>query len=240
MVQKILSAMDSDQVNSVNDTVEAGQVLDVIEETFYEMLGRREWKFLEKTRQLESVSDTSKPNVLKVPYYVSKVEEFRYKITDSDDTREKWRTIKKLDPVDFLEKVQARDSSASNILEVENYDSVPMYILNDAAPSYWTTFDDEYIWTDSYDASVDDTLQQSKSAIRCLEEAQFSGGDTTIQSIPAAAFNYLLEEAKSTCFVNLKQVSNVKAEAAARRLWIRLREQHDRVNNKREYVNYGR
>ena len=37
MTQNILSAMDSDAVNSIGDTVESLQVADVIVETYYEL-----------------------------------------------------------------------------------------------------------------------------------------------------------------------------------------------------------
>ena len=37
MTQKILSSMDSDDVNSISDTEESLQVVDIIEDTYHDM-----------------------------------------------------------------------------------------------------------------------------------------------------------------------------------------------------------
>ena len=74
IVQSIMSDMDTDNVNSINDTIEALQVAQIVKDTFYELISRRDWPHLNKLFVLNSVSVTARPNYLKLPDGVYELE----------------------------------------------------------------------------------------------------------------------------------------------------------------------
>jgi len=61
MTQNILSAMDSDPVSSIDETVESVQVADLVKEAFFEIISQRDWPFLFQLVQLTGLGDTSNP-----------------------------------------------------------------------------------------------------------------------------------------------------------------------------------
>jgi hypothetical protein len=108
------------------------------------------------------------------------------------------------------------------------------------SPSFWTSFDDDYIVCDSYDAQVDDTLQSSKTQVLAYMEPLWVHNDTAVPDLPSEAFPALLEEAKSTAFLVLKQMANQKAEAKAQRQQRWLSRKAWRTHGGVRYENYGR
>lgn len=46
IVQDVLSDMDSDEVNSINDSIEALQVAAIAKSTFYNIIDGRDWPHL--------------------------------------------------------------------------------------------------------------------------------------------------------------------------------------------------
>src|SRR6476620_2681773 len=101
MVQNIASAIESDEISSISDTTESLQIAEVIKETFYEQFNNI---FVHEFRglvTLEDVNDLTRPNYLKVPANVSKIEWIRYKDFRNSD---KFTEVSYLDPEDFLDR----------------------------------------------------------------------------------------------------------------------------------------
>ncbi len=67
MVQDILNDMDSDEVDSINDTVEAQQVAQIINTTYNEIIDGKEWPHLNTLVQLEASGTTTKPTHMRMP-----------------------------------------------------------------------------------------------------------------------------------------------------------------------------
>ena len=55
MVQDIMSDMDSDEVNSINDSQEATQVAQIIKSTYYNIIDGRDMPFLYELFQLQPI-----------------------------------------------------------------------------------------------------------------------------------------------------------------------------------------
>ena len=53
IVQDVLNDIDSDNVNSIRDTVESEQVAAIVKSCYFEMIGNRNWPHLKKLFQLE-------------------------------------------------------------------------------------------------------------------------------------------------------------------------------------------
>lgn len=243
MVQNILSDMDSDEVNSISDTVESSQVATIIETTYYDLISNKTIPEHLTLVQFEALADSTKPNYLQYPATATQIEWFKYDCRDSvSDTKINYQTIQYLDPTEFIEFVNNRDSSDSNVSTITDLSGIKLLIKKNENPSYWTSFDDEYIICDSYDSSIENTLQKSKTQGYAKLEPTFSLTDNFIPDIDIDLFPLLLSTAKSIAFLTLKQQSNPAANAASRNHLVRHQNNRHRLNaaNKVYYPTYGR
>lgn len=239
MVQDIMSDSDSDLVNSIDDTPESQQVAQIIKTAFYDIINTKNWPHLRQLSQLDSGS-TAQPTHCKLPTRVKELKEVRYDIAKATDTRKRYQSMEYLYPDEFLDRVNALDTSNANVSEVVDNSGVTLAIKNDTAPQYWTSFDDEYIVFDSYDSAVDTTIQNSKTAIIIIREPTWTHTDNAIPDLPSEAFSLLLAEAKSRAFLALSQEPNEKAEQQARRSRIWLSRKGYEAKGGVRYPNYGR
>lgn len=240
MTQSILSDMNSDEVNSVTDTVEALQVTQIIKDTFYEIITEGEWPHLKTLMQLTASADAGKPTHMRMPENVQKVVSIRYNKRSVTDTKDEYAQVEYKEPDDFLEHIMKRLSSESTVDTITDYSGVPLLIENDLAPTYWTSFDNEWIVFDSYDSGVDTTLQSNKTQCVALREPTFTVSDTFVPDLPAVAFPYLLSEAKSAAFLALKNTANQKEEQRASRQRRRMSQERWRVGGGITFPDYGR
>lgn len=211
IVQDILSDMDSDEVNSINDTVESLQVARVVRSTFDNVITGREYPHKNTLLKLQASLDVTKPTHMKLPENVIELLSLNYNKKKLSDTKEKYSKITYVSPDEFILKTNYRDSSADNVLVVEEAD-VDLFILTDTAPSFFTSFDDEWLVFDSYDSLVDSTLQESKTQCFGKVQPEFLMEDDFIPDLPIQLFPYFINEAKSTAFLVVKQMPNQKAE----------------------------
>jgi hypothetical protein len=235
MVQNILNDMDSDEVNSISDTVEAQQVANIIKTCYMEMISNRNWPHLRKLVQLESLSDLDKPNYLRIPKGMKELIFFKY---DADIT--KMVEVKYKQPDDFLRYTSLRNSNMDVVEEIVDFSGSKLLIKNNSAPAYWTSFDDTHIVTDAYNKQAEDTLQASKTQCLAYMEPKWVHSDDAIPNLPEEAFAALEEEAKSTAFLALKQMANQKAEMKAARQNRWLSRKAWRANGGVQYESYGR
>lgn len=226
MTQNILSAMDSDDINDLGDTTESLQVAEVIKETYYAMIAGKDYPFLKTYTTLTALGDTSNPTKMRFPTTVDKVYWIKYNKAD----------VTWMDPKDFQDLLDNREEQ-SGIINSSGY------ILN-RYPSYWTTFDDDYIYFDSIDTDDESTLQASNSAAYMLTIPTWTLSNTFTPTLPDKMFPILLADAKGTCFLNFKQTVNAKEERKAKTLTSRMQNEAHR-NDKQEAksnrtINYGR
>lgn len=240
MVQDILNDLDGDAVNSINDTVEAQQVAQIIKTTFYNILDGKDFPHKKLMFQLEASGNVARPNYMVVPETIEQVELVKYNTRKTTDTKDIYLEMKYLVPQDFLTLVDSQNSAATNILVVTDFSGIPLNIRTDKAPQYYTSFDDVHIVFDSYDSTVDVTLQQSKSSCQGKKNIVFTLTDTAIPDLPIQMFSYLLNEAKSTAFLVLKQAPNAKAEQHSISQRRRMSQEAWKVQNGITYPDYGR
>ena len=241
ITQDILNSMDSDEVNSVNDTIEAQQVAQIVKTTYYNIIDGREWPHLKKLFRLNHSGNITKMTQMILPEEVTKVEWVKYNKRKLADTKDVYEDVKYLEPMDFISYCNARNSSESYIESVtDNNSSVAFLIRNDVAPSYYTSFDDEYVYFDSYDKDVDTTLQSTKTQAYGVYRPSFSLVDTYVPDLPVHAFSYLLAEAKATAFIDLKQTQNIKAEQNSISQRRRMSQEKWRTNGGIKFPDYGR
>jgi hypothetical protein len=226
LTQDILNEMDSDDVNSINDTVEAQQVAKIIRTSYFEIITAKYHKHFDRIRGLASSGDSAKPNYMVLPSDAAYVDWIKY--NDKD--------VKYSTPEEFLDR---QYSYNANTTTVTDYDGFTYKVKTDRDPEYYTSFDETRIAFNSYKSSVDSILQESKCKAKLYIEPAFTISDTFIPDMPIQMFPQLLAEAKSTAFAHIKQMPSSKAEQRATRQRRRLSTQ-GRVNNGIKFPDYGR
>jgi len=226
MTQNILSALDSDPVGSIDETVESVQVAELIKEAYFELVSQRDWPFLFVLGNLDGLGDVNNPTKMKIPDTYNKIKWIKYNKQE----------VTYADPETFHTIISQRVTQAGVI-------NSNGYVINQD-PQYWTSYDDTYIIFDGYKQSTEVALQSSKAVVYGTQQAAWSHIDTFIPNIPEKFFPTLLAEAKSQAFVNLKQQNNVREERKATRGRMTMRNDSWRnENGEAKYnnkVSYGR
>lgn len=238
IVQDILNSLDSDEVNSINDTLESLQIAQIVKTTYYNIIDGKDWPQLYQLYQLTGLGNTNKPTHMAIPSDVVDVDWVRYNVRTSTDTKDRFTKIDYISPEEFIDLVNARDSSATNVQQVT--DVVTLNIIDDKAPQYWTSFDNDYIVFDSFDSDVDTTLQESKTQCYGKRHPTFSLTDAFVPDLPVQAFSYLLAEAKSTAFIELRQSPNSKAEQHSISQRRKMSQESWKAGGGVKYPNFGR
>jgi hypothetical protein len=233
MVQNIASALETDEISSISDTTESLQIAEVIKETFYEQFNNIVIPEFRGLITLDDVNDLTRPNYLKVPANVSKIDWIRYKDFRNSD---KFTEVTYIDPEDFIDTQLQYSSTSNNVFLTQDPSGVSYYVTNNGRPQFYTMFDDEYLVFNRFDADSEDTLQSSNTIVFGSKVEEFELEDDYIPPIDGNLFPLLLAEAKSTCFINLKQISSSKEEQRARRQRIRM--QNDQFKDRKAQRSY--
>lgn len=236
IVQSILSDMDSEAVNSISDSVEAQQIASVVEDTYYNIIAARDIPEHHQLIKLTSLSSALRPTHFKYPDNTKEITNLWYNVDTSGGVN--YKEIKYVTPLEFL---QAQNYSATNSIYVTDMNAgTSLVILNDRMPSFYTSFDDLHIIMDSYDASVEAILQESKSRAYGSVYPTFSQTDDHIPDLDDTLRPYLLAEAKSVCFSLFKSGADQKVEQSARRLKSFVQNDMYRTKQPNKRNTYGR
>lgn len=240
MVQDILSDMNSDQVNSISDTVEADQVARIIRSTFYNLYNDRMWPHTASLLKLVSLADNSRPTHMKLADDVEEISWIKYDKRKAAGDPIKYADVAYMEPSEFLSLVMSRDASKSNAQTVIDIHGTPIIVLTDSAPTFWTMFDDEHLVFDSFDMAMDSVLQEGKTQVFGFREPAFLLKDTFVPDIPMKLFPYFLSECKSTASLKVKELFSQKDEQNSNRQkgWLSRRKRHGK--NGIKYPDYGR
>ena len=232
IVQSILNDMDSEEVNSINDTVEAQQIASVVEDTYFNMIAAREIPEHKKLMSLTSLSNISKPTHFKYPSNTKNLERLEYNVGAADE--KKFRVIEFVEPMVFLDRMDETGQLVSSI------DGIDIFVQNDRQPSYYTSFDDEHIVMNSFDFSVETLLSASKVRAVGSTYPTFSQVDGFEPDLDNTLMPYFLAEAKSACFSLFKGGPDPKVEQAARRLKSFVQNDMYKTTRSNKKPNYGR
>lgn len=240
IVKDILNDMDSDEVNSISDTVESMQVAQIVKSCYLEMMSNRDWPHLRILGQANHSGTPEKPTHLKLPENVKELVFFRYDKSNNESGKIDYKDIIYKHPDDFLRLVSSVNPATPNVKVVQDFSGVSLVIKTNRAPLYWTSFDDQYIVCDSYDSGVDDALKKAKTQCLMYLMPGWEMLDDHVPFLPAEAFSALIEEAKSTSFLALKQMANEKAEQKATRQQRWLSRKSWQAKGGVRYDDYGR
>jgi len=240
MTQEIQSDLDLDEIESIDDTMESEQIVVILKSTYYAMMSNRDWPHLRRSIQIEPYSDVTKPTHMKIQDEIKELCFLNYNKANATDTRKKYSEVKYLQPDEFIHKTNQNDSSQANVTEVVDPGGIDLFVRNDTAPTYYTSFDDSTLIFDSYDSAVDSSLQESKVQAQAYVVPAWSSADDFIPDLPDDAFTALVEESKSKASLRLRQVADQKAEQESGRQNKWLARKARRVAGGIQYPNWGR
>ena len=244
MVQEILSDMDSDEVESITDTTEATQVAHIVKETFFHIVSQMSLPEHKGLFQLTDPDSSSEPVKMTLPTNVLLTDWIKYDVRLDGETSSNFQIMKFMEFIDFMEMSHGMNADSS-IYDIMTIDGFEFKFKNDAAPSFWTTNDDNAVYFDAYDSDIDTTgLVSTKTYCYGLLKPTFTLSDSFTPPIDAIQFNYFLNEAKSAAFSKLKQMQDPISERRARTGKIRSIKTREglpvNVPAYSRYPNYGR
>ena len=237
MVQDLLSDMDGEPVNSLSDSLEADQYATVLESVFYDIIATREVPEHESLIKLTAISDNAFPTHFRYPDNVTDVSTVWYD-TSSDGTFE-YKEIKWCDPKVFLRRTDGIGSDFTSVKDKEG--GTNLRIVNNAMPSFYTSFDDYHIVMNSHDSAIDSTLQASK--VRAFARTFPIFNRTTdgfIPDIDDEYFPHLISEARSRIMDQFKGGVSSKIEQVASRNKVYIQNDKHRTTRLNKWSNYGR
>lgn len=219
-VQDILSSMDSDEVNSIGDTVESMQVATIVKNCYEEIIAHIELPEEYTLFHLDPSNNADKPVEMHIPSNISNIEWIKYDKITTDLNYQQLIQIQYLPKEDFLVLVNSYNEANTNVLkytlETEG-GNFELLCLNDKHPNYFTTFDNNTVVFNSYDNTMDTTLQSVKTLCYGKKNFDFQMSDNYIPFNEKRYEPLLFNASKAQAFADLKQISNMKAEAAEKR-----------------------
>lgn len=186
VVQSYLNRVSDFYVDSIFNSESAQQAAQIAEEVFYSLSQKlRDWEWTTKVGTLDSVADVTKPNYLKIPDNVQRLQTCTmYYNNTTNDLSADYRRVKYLEPEMFLFKMSQRSEKYEYAEVVEDFGGSKFVIYNNTYPKWWTSFDGVYVVFDSYNSEFENTLQESKSQVVYTEEPVFLQQDNFVIPLP--------------------------------------------------------
>lgn len=234
-VQLILSAMDSDAVNSINDTIESQQVALLLKSVYYDCASDIQLIENKGLFQLAASGDSGLPVYMTIPQGVTKVETIRYDCYDPDVDQTTNANYRMLEPVDFdcfVDRMTNYHNETTDVQQMSfEMDGQTFNIMyrTDTHPHCFTTINNRIVLFDSVLLSLDTTLQASKTMCTGYTYPDFLMEDTFTPNLDPTQFSYYINKAKVRAFAELKQTQNSEAAGEARRQKVMVQKRKDRT-----------
>jgi hypothetical protein len=230
-VQEILSALDSDEVNSITDTVESHQVALIFKSVYYDLFNELNLGEHEITFGLVPSADPTKPVLATLPETVTKVSWIKYDCRETGDTTPDYNVITFMPFDDFVSMQEGlRDDTEMDSMVVDGLNNTfTLLYKTDKHPEWYTFYDNNVVLFDSLDIDIDSTLQQSK--FLCLGHAypDFDLDDSFVPDLDPSQFRHYIHKSKERAFAELKQIENKNASLEARRQKIVTQKRKNRI-----------
>ena len=248
LVQNILSAMNSDEVNNWNDSVESRQVAQVIRDTYYEIVARADLPEHYRFFSLDDSLDTSKPVLLYKPANVARMEWLDYNISHvgapfppSLGPPVEYRRMKFYDIDTFFSRSDGLNEFDDDV-DAMVIDNKTFKYYNNRPPTSYTVVQDAQVIFDSFDNTVETTLHATKVRAYGRIIPVYTFSNTFVPDIDDDHFIILLNEAKDRAFQEIKQTANPKSQLEARRGWRTLQrtKEFKRPHALDQFADYGR
>lgn len=223
IVQQILSSMDSDSVNSINDTIESQQVALLLKGVYYDCASDINLLENKGLIKLAASGDSGLPVYMTLPSEATKIESIRYNHYDPDvdtTTNANYQMLTPLDFDDFIDMMTSYHNETADVAEMSfefNGQTFSIMYRTDKHPQYYTTINNRIVLFDSINTDIDTTLQSDKTLCVGYTYPTFEMEDTFEPNLDPTQFSYYVNKAKDRAFAELKQSQNANASGEARR-----------------------
>lgn len=187
IVQDMLSAIDSENVNSVGETEEAGQCVLIANRAYQNMMAGRRWKHLKTFSRLEASTNL---NELKGPAGTVAIDPYNLYY----DTQQVWY----MDAADFLQFTISRPTD-STITEIND-----LKVYNDRDPQFFTSDNDEILKFDAIPNAISGLDASKSRAIIYLAPTSKLTDDDEYFQLPAVCFPALTQACIGMAVMELK------------------------------------
>jgi hypothetical protein len=212
IVQQILSELESDEVDTLLETVESTQITNMVKMVYYHIIEGRPWPHLWRLFTLEA--NAAGPTILSIPENVDNLNWIKYNWIKDGETRNRFSLIHKVDPSTFMSRVNSRDNDEA-FVDVTTVNGITYHVFNDRQPTFWTSVDDQTVIFDAYDSDIEASLDPDKTQCYGYINPVVTISDDFIFDLPTESFSYLLSECLSFAFATYKQLPNTKIEQMA-------------------------
>lgn len=205
VVQSVLSAMNSDQVSTIGETLESEQVALAAQEVYEWMAIDMRPRSFERLGQLGALSDLAHPVLMQLEDGVTDITRLRYYSEQSDGSMQ-YKDVT-YEPLDVFLDNQFKINTARDYVDTMTLDNgtiVPFY--NDRDPTRYTVFDDNVVMFDAIDKSLDSTLQNNKTSVVTFSVPSWQMTDNWEIPFPDDLFPTYLQELKTTVFPEQKEI----------------------------------
>ena len=233
IVKSVLTEMDSQEVNSWDDTSESSQVAFMVRDLYFDFLGAQNVPEQMKLVELNAAADPSNPTAFFYPEGVSRIEWIQY--NTSNDSAPNWSYMDYKDPYLFISDLQKGSVTNPDRVSVDG----KYFVWSNRKPTCWTSFDDTKVIMDAFDSTVDSTLQASKSLAYVAKAPQFILENDAIPLLDDNLFPPFINKCKSHIFYVLKQQAHELAMRDYRKGVIRLTGKRSKYPTT-DRPNYGR
>lgn len=208
MVQRISDFISGEAVNSISQSRESKQIANIVKETYFDMLTRKE---LDAKENFFTFDNLIEPELF--PTYL-KLKEDCISILYVKYLNEETNTYTELcyeEPEVFIQKQMNIDSNlfypdgTSRVVDIVDFSGVKFKVRNDKHPSRYTIIDDMFLVFDSYNLKYDDTIQQAKVNCYGTFAPPFILEDDFVPHINAVHFPALLSLSKNKAAYELKE-----------------------------------
>lgn len=233
IVQLTLSSLDSDEVNTINDTVESRQIVDIARSVFDDMVSRYDMPENNDIFELEASGDNTKPVLMFVPDNVLRIDWVRYNKKETTDTFSNYQRLE-FKPLDTFLQIQNdllrnETSNVAQMTHTINGTTFDFLYRTDRQPEFYTSFDDKTLIFNAIDLTEDTTLQKDKTQCSGWIKPVFQISNSFIPTFDEPLHTLWLSEVKAQAFVELKQTQNAQVERKARRQEVRFQKDKRRV-----------
>jgi hypothetical protein len=246
LVQAVASSLDSDEVNSINDSVESLQIANIIRTVYFDLVARADLPEHYSLFTLDPSGDITKPTLMTIPSTVANIKWVKYNklllVTDPLSMQD----VSFMPLTQFLHMtygLSTLDPTVKSFTQTIGADTFTIQYHNNVQPSWYTTFDDFNILFDSYDSTIDSTLQKSKTLCYGKLIIPFTLSDSFIPDLDEPQFPLLINESKSMAWMELKQSPHPIAERNSKRGWSDLQKKKKAVDILSDFdslPNFGR
>lgn len=234
IVQLVLSAMDSDEVSDITDTVESYQIALIAKSVFYDLATDLNLPEHTALFQLTASGDNALPCLMTIPTTVCNIDTISYNVEESGDTYPDWKLLTYVPLDEFITMQNSLREETANVAEMavpSNSQTFGVLCWTDRHPTYYTTFNDGTLLFDAHDVSLDTTLAAAKTQCYGSLYPTFTLTGSFAPTLDPTQFSYYINKIKVRAFYELKQQENPEAAAEARKQKITMQIRKRRTPN---------